>query len=307
MALAACSERTPTQAVVPKYVPAPPPVALSEAQVAQRAALQALTAPAGGVKPRFLPTPGYVLIPAGTFTMGIPPADVDPPGYYNDAPTHRVTLTHSFEMQATEVTEAEYARLMPATPSQRTGCPDCPVTNVNWHQAVTYCNQLSKRAQLPPCYVVMGFDVTYAGASCPGYRLPSEAEWEYAARAGTNARRWDSAANVYDLAWIDTNSGDLSLQPPQLVKHPVRRKRPNPFGLYDMLGNVWEWVWDWQGDYPAAASADPRGPDKGENRGFRGGSFKHSESEATAGFRNGYGPGNQVEFVGMRCVRSVTR
>jgi formylglycine-generating enzyme required for sulfatase activity len=273
----------------------------SPAQLAQKQALATLAKGAT----RFVPTPGFVLIPAGTFTMGVPPAELDPPGSYNDAPQHRVTLTRAFEMKATEVTESEYADLMAAAPRQKTGCDACPVTNVSWFQAVAYCNQLSKRRQLPPCYVIDGFRVEYLGPACPGYRLPTEAEWEWAARAGTESRRFDMAADVHDLAWVDTNSGAETPDGPALVKHEVGRKRKNPFGVHDLYGNAWEWVWDWMVPYPIQDAVDPRGPETGENRALRGGGYKGPENEAVAGFRLGYGPGNQVEFVGFRVVRSV--
>lgn len=263
--------------------PPPPPQPAPEQVKERKAAL------ASGVTL----TEGFVVIPAGSFAMGAPDGEVEG---FNDALQHPVTLTRAFEVQTTEVTEGQYRDLMGATDAQKTGCDDCPVVNVSWFQAVTYCNQLSKRRGLSPCYTVAGFDVQWKGLSCQGYRLPTEAEWEYAARAGTTGPRYGEVA---EIAWIDVNS--------ELRPQKVGQKRPNPWGLYDMLGNAFEWTWDWMGPYPSGPQTDPVGPPGGENRVFRGGSFKHPDVEARAAFRNGYGPGNQVEFIGFRCVRSLGR
>lgn len=229
--------------------------------------------------------------------MGVPADEGGQPGeVYNDAPAHPVTISRSFEMHATEVTQAAYGELMGATEAQRTGCATCPVANVSWLQAVTYCNQLSKRRNLPSCYLVAGTDATFVGLTCRGYRLPTEAEWEYAARAGTTGKRY---GDLDAIGWIDTNSG----QRPQ----PVRGKVANGWGLYDMIGNVFEWTHDWQAEYPKGPVTDPTGPAGGQNKVFRGGGFPMPESEARAGFRNAYGPMNQVAFVGFRCVRTLVR
>jgi formylglycine-generating enzyme required for sulfatase activity len=183
---------------------------------------------------------------------------------------------------------------MATSPRHRSGCDSCPVTHVSWYQAVTYCNALSQRRQLPACYTVNGLSVVWPGPSCQGYRLPTEAEWEYAARAGSDAPQYGP---VDEVAWYDENA--------QLKVHTVGGKRPNAFGLYDMLGNVAEWVWDWQAEYPRRTVRDPIGPGSGENRLFRGGSWRYGDGESTAGFRSAYGPLNQVEFIGFRCVRSL--
>ena len=213
---------------------------------------------------------------------------------YNDAPQHPVTLTRPFEIQATEVTVAQYGALMPAQLSQKSGCADCPVVNVSWFEAVTYCNALSKQRGLRACVTLAGTEPTFAGLDCAGFRLPTEAEWEYAARAGTTQARY---GELDAIAWYDVNSG--------LALHPVGAKAPNAWNLNDMLGNAYEWTWDWQGDYPTGAVTDPLGAPGGINRVFRGGGYKHPDVEARAGFRNAYGPANQVEFIGFRCVRTL--
>ncbi len=266
----------------------------SAAQVAQQAAVLAVAASQ---------TDGFVVIPAGTYLQGVTAADLEP-GALNDAPQHPVTISRAFEIQVTEVTQAQYEKQIgKLQPEQDTRCADCPVVAVSWFEAAGYCNALSKAHKLPQCHTfdalaAHGGATTSAGPSCRGYRLPTEAEWEYAARAGTLGSRY---GEVDAVAWVDMNSGVGDA----LALHPVAKKAPNAWGLHDMLGNVFEWTADWQGDYPTVAVTDPVGPAQGQNRLFRGGSFKAVAAEATAWFRTGYGPKNQVEFLGFRCVRSL--
>ena len=267
-------------AAKPSLPPPPTPAQLAQAETAKNVAGQA--------------TDGFVVVPAGQFVMGSAAQETD--DAYNDAPQHSVTLTRPFEMQATEVTVAQYAALMPAQASQKSECADCPVVNVSWFEAVTYCNALSKQRGLPSCVTLAGTEPTFSVLNCSGYRLPTEAEWEYAARAGTTGPRYGELGEV---AWYDENAA--------LKPHPVGQKKANAWGLFDMLGNAYEWTWDWQGDYPTAPVSDPLGAASGINRVFRGGGFKHPDVEARAGFRNAYGPSNQVEFIGFRCVRTLAK
>lgn len=226
--------------------------------------------------------------------MGAPAAELEP-GAWNDATLHEVIIKHPFEMQATETTQEAYARVMNGSlPAQEKKCPNCPVVNVSWFHAIGYCNALSRAQNLPVCYEVHDKETRFAGLGCKGYRLPTESEWEYAARAGTTTPRYGDADAI---AWTDGNS--------KLEPQPVGGKKPNGWGLYDMLGNAFEWVHDWQGAYPPGTVTDPVGPPSGENRTFRGGSFRHPDVESRAAFRNGYGPSNQVEFIGFRCARSL--
>ncbi len=267
--------------------PAPP----TPAQMAQAAEAMAVAASR---------TDGFIVIPKGSMTMGQAKEEVAQ-GEVDDALQHPVTLTRTFEMQATEVTQAEYLKNIGKLPAkQDRDCPDCPVTLVSWFQAVAYCNMLSQQRNLPKCY---GLDaqgqVSFAGTACRGYRLPTEAEWEYAARAGSTKPRY--ADEIDEIAWVDINAGLGDV----LAIHSVGRKQPNAWGLYDMLGNAAEWVNDWQGPFTSVAVTDPEGPGGGENRVFRGGCYKMPANEARANFRNGYGPKNQVEFLGFRPVRSL--
>jgi formylglycine-generating enzyme required for sulfatase activity len=214
----------------------------------------------------------WVTIPAGTFTMGSPPDEL---GRFDDEGEHQVTLTRSFEILSTEVTQNDFQTLMNYNPSYTTGCGlDCPVEMVNTHEAAAYCNALSVQKGLSPCYICTGertevncsLDSNYATPyDCPGYRLPTEAEFEVAARAGTTSATYNGNLSwaygacaqgdfVTDpIAWFCGNSGALGVG----IPHPVGQKAPNDFGLYDMLGNVFEWTADFAAFYPTGSVTDP--------------------------------------------------
>ncbi len=269
----------PTAKETPLPPPPPSPIFNAGAAPAERTAV----------------TPGFVKIPAGRFTMGSPPGEA---GRSVDELPHDVSIRWPFEIQATEVTQAEYEALIGKNPSHNKACGGrCPVEMVSWYEAVHYCNELSRRRKLSLCYVEAGANISFKGVHCGGYRLPTEAEWEYAARAGTRGARY---GNLADVAWYDLNS--------KLESHPVGSRKPNRWGLYDTLGNVAEWVWDWQAPYDKPGDAplvDPVGAASGDNRLFRGGAYRWSGHEARAAFRNAYGPGNKVEWIGFRCARSL--
>jgi len=203
----------------------------------------------GGVHPYV--AANFVWIKPGTFMMGSP--DSDTAAFHTEKPPHRVTLTHDFWMGRCEVTQGEFEKLMGYNPSNFRDMPLRPVEQISWVQAVSYCDRLthSERAagRLPKGYV---------------YRLPTEAEWEYACRAGTETRYsfGDKDADLPKYAWYAANSGDTT--------HPVAQKLPNPWGLYDMHGNVWELCHDWFGPYDARSVTDPEGPTLGEARVHRG-------------------------------------
>ncbi|MSQ81340.1 MAG: hypothetical protein EXR77_00225 [Myxococcales bacterium] len=259
-----------------------------EAQIEQQQAAAALASKA-------IISPGFVLIPAGRFSMGV----ADPPdGSQNDARYHDVSIVRPFEMSAAETSARHYREIAGTSPELDATCSgvdDCPVAHVSWPQAVHYCNELSKRKGISPCYTLNGEAVVWnGGVKCRGFRLPTEAEWEYAARAGNAGLRYGVADAI---SWFDENAS--------LRVHSTKRKRPNPWGLYDMLGNLAEWVWDWHAAYPKTSQVDPVGPIGGDNRVYRGGSWRYSDFEATFGARSAMGPGNRVEFIGFRCVRSL--
>ena len=164
-----------------------------------------------------------------------------------------------------------------------------------------YCNRLSEKDGLGACYQVQDGEVEW-DRSADGYRLPTEAEWEYACRAGTSSR-WsfgDDEAELDRHAWYSTNS--------DREPHPVGEKEPNSWQIYDMHGNVYEWCWDWLGDYPEDPQDDPTGLLRGSsNRVLRGGSFLFTPWGLRSAFRGRFGPEDRDWDVGFRCVRSPCR
>ncbi len=272
-------------------VPAPPSTVEVTAvpPAVPQASAPALVAPiqeAAGLSPDGCPA-GYVRIAPGTFTMGSPSGEL---GQGLDETIHRVTLTRAFCMKATEVTQGEWQAVMGSNPSEFKSCgTNCPVEQVNWDDALGYANALSRSEGLPECYARS----TFTGLDCRGYRLPTEAEWEYAARAGTTAATY---GNLDSVAWYDQNADGST--------HPVRQKQPNASGLYDMLGNVNEWTGDWVGTYPGTVT-DPTGPTRGSLRVLRGGSWVYSARFARAAERAYGAPRQRLSFHGFRLAKTA--
>ena len=251
---------------------------------------------------------GFVLIEAGSFQMGSPSGEQ---GREDDERQHRVTLTRDYFMQAHEVTQGEWQGLMGNNPSSFSSCgSDCPVEWVNWYEAVAYANAASRSDGLEECYELSGCQespgndmecsrVRFSGLSCEGYRLPTEAEWEYAARAGSMTARYcgESESCLSGVAWYDGNSGSAT--------HGVGEKQANAWGLYDMLGNVYEWTWDWHGDYPSGSVTDPLGPGSGSSRVRRGGSWYYDARSVRSAYRDSFGPGGRCVNIGFRLARSA--
>jgi formylglycine-generating enzyme required for sulfatase activity len=209
------------------------------------------SAPATGkrfYRARVFPAPtNMVFIPPGTFRMGSPSNEVD--RAYYEGPQTEVIISHGFWMGKYEVTQGEYLAVMGNNPSFFTGDTNLPVNSVSWFDATNYCATLTQGEQ------ALGRIPT----NC-AYRLPTEAEWEYACRAWTSDRRFSYGddpgyTNLTNYAWYADNSGQ--------TPHPVGQKLPNPWGLYDMYGNVWEWCQDWYGQYPGGIVVDPQGPGDG--------------------------------------------
>ncbi|MDR2484547.1 MAG: formylglycine-generating enzyme family protein, partial [Treponema sp.] len=210
---------------------------------------------------------GFVKIPGGTFMMGSP---ADEPGRASNETQHQVTVG-SFYMGRYAVTQAEWRAVMGNNPSSFEG-GSLPVECVNWYDAVEYCNKRSRREGLSPAYRINGTDVRW-DRNVNGYRLPTEAEWEYACRAGTSGPF--STGNNITTSQANYN-GNYPYN--NNAKGANRRKTvevgsfgSNGWGLYDMHGNVWEWCWDWYEDYTGAAQTDPAGPSAGGDRVLRGG------------------------------------
>lgn len=238
----------------------------------------------------------FVKMDAGTFSMGCSADD------YSDETVHSVTLTRDFWICDHEVTQAEYKAVMGTNPSFHTGDENRPVERVSWNDAIAYCNARSTNEGRTPCYTVSGSSVT-CNFDANGYRLPTEAEWEYAARAGdttTSARTWSgtsSESSLGNYAWYIANSRSTT--------HPVKDKQPNAKGLYDMSGNVNEWCWDWYGSYGSSAVTDPTGPSSGSTRVYRGGSSWYNAAYCAVSSRFDYNPGDRYSILGFRVCRSA--
>ena len=239
--------------------------------------------PAGRVAAEFTNALGmkFVLIPAGTFIMGSP---LNEPGRDSDEGRHKVTLTRPFYIQTTEVTQGQWQAVMGENPSHFRDCGEtCPVEMVSWHDTQRFIARLN------------------AMAGVYTYRLPTEAEWEYAARSGSQSALSNGIITVtgcaYDakldhIGWYCGNSGNKS--------HPVAQKQPNSWGVYDMHGNVWEWCHDWYGNYPSGPVTDPQGPAVGLIRVNRGGSWWWFARFCRSANRIRYMPFDQTEDTGFR-------
>ncbi|MDD4891763.1 MAG: formylglycine-generating enzyme family protein [Phycisphaerae bacterium] len=218
----------------------------------------------------------FTIIPAGTFTMGSPDGEQD--RRKDEGPRREVTLRKPLCIGMYEVTQRQYQAVMGTNPSRFKG-DDNPVDSVSWSDAVAFCRKLSAKT----------------GGS---FRLPTEAEWEYACRAGSTSRfnGCDADLDLGAFAWHGGNSEGKT--------HPVGLKKPNAFGLYDMHGNVWEWCGDWYSEeaYKAADRVDPRGPSAGSFRVIRGGSWGSYPKNCRSALRHWITPTDCSNVVGFRVV-----
>jgi sulfatase modifying factor 1 len=248
-------------------------------------------------------TPEMILVEAGSFPMG----SID--GLPGEQPVHTVHITRPFYIAKYTVTFNEYDKFyhdnlgtgIRKPDDEGLGRGNRPV-EVTWCDAVAYCNWLSEKEGLPPCYNGKG-KMTRCDFSANGYRLPTEAEWEYAARGGTKTRGYTYAGsdNPDDVAWYADNSGGQI--------HPVGQKQPNELGLYDMSGNIWEWCWDWYAeDYYASSPAnDPEGPALGPDTSLRvkrGGRADLDADSIRATYRSAEGISFPAGGNGFRLVRT---
>ncbi len=226
---------------------------------------------------------GFVWIEPGNFVSGSPLSEAN---RNIGEVQHTVILTEGFWLSDHEVTQGEYQAVMGITPAYFTGNLSRPVEQVSWDDAVLYCQKLTERER-------SAGRITAQQA----YRLPTEAEWEYAARARTTGPRY---GDLDAIAWWDGNSGGQT--------RPVKQKAANAWGLYDMMGNVWEWCSDWYGEYPTFfVVTDPLGPASGSGRVFRGGSWRHDAVNARSAIRGGYDPGYRLNDLGFRPALSSVR
>ena len=247
----------------------------------------------------------FVWVPAGEFLMGSTSALADD----DERPRTRVRISRGFYLGKYEVTQGQWQAVMGSNPSGFDECgSDCPVETVSWEDAQEFIGKLN------------------AAAGGNRYRLPTEAEWEYAARAGSRTETpagdlsilgMNNAPLLDGIAWYGGNSGvsyaagydcsdwgEKQHASSRCGTHPVGRKAPNAWGLHDMLGNVWEWVEDWKGDYPGGAVTDPRGPGSGSKRVTRGGSWADGAGYCRASARINISPGYRNFHLGFRLLRT---
>lgn len=229
--------------------------------------------------------------PPGTFMMGSPTSEKD---RNDDETQHEVRLTKGFWLCKVPVTVAAFRKFVNATgyktEAEKAGdddtwrdpgfeqTPSHPVVLVSWNDAQAYIKWLNEN------YAPSGME----------FKLPTEAEWEYACRAGTTSKYNVSGESLDSLGWYDDNSGGRT--------HAVGGKAPNAWGLYDMHGNVWEWCADWYGDYPSGTVTDPTGPSSGSDRVLRGGSWRYSARLCRSAYRFGSGPANRNCYYGFRLL-----
>ena len=210
-----------------------------------------------------------VRVEPGTFVMGSPTGERD------ERPPHRVTISRAFRVSMFEITQAQWSRLMPSNPSPEKGA-DLPVSNVSWIEGAEFIAKLNERI---------------GGAR---FRLPTEAEWEYACRSGTTG---DYAGQLDVMAWHEATSGDRV--------HPIGTRAPNSWGIFDMHGNVWEWCSDFYGPYSRGESVDPVGPSTGGYRVVRGGAFDEPGEGCRSPNRNLEPAGKRDSTIGLRIVREM--
>jgi len=217
----------------------------------------------------------FVLLQAGEFQMGA--SD----GAKDEQPVHTVRISKPFYLGQYEVTQAQWQAVMGNNPSRFTGDPARPVENVSWEDVQEFIRRLNTKES----------GVTY--------RLPTEAEWEYAARAGTKRAYsfGNDKSQLSQYAWYGDTSGSQT--------HPGGKLKPNAWGLYDMHGNVWEWVQDWYWPYTADAAVDPAGPSSGSSRVLRGGGWDRGASYCRSAYRGGAAPGDRRTARGFRLLRMV--
>jgi formylglycine-generating enzyme required for sulfatase activity len=217
----------------------------------------------------------FVRIPAGEFRMG------STDGHADERPVHTVRISQPFYLGIHAVTQGQWEAAMGNNPSRFTGDPNRPVERVSWEDVQEFIGRLNARE---------GHTL---------YRLPTEAEWEYAARAGSTTAYCfgDDSHRLGEYAWYSENAGRQT--------HPVGTLQPNAWGLYDMHGNVWEWVQDWYGKYAAEPVTDPQGPALGSARVYRGGSWSYGAGYCRSAYRRHDAPGYRYGGLGFRLLRTA--
>ena len=256
--------------------------------------------------------PTLVRVPAGSFSMGSPVSEA---GRQSDEQSHSVEMDQRFEIAASPVTQDLFKTVMGTTPASHQG-DQRAVDRVSWWEAIEFCNRLSEALKLTPVYRrskevlttetqgLMGkkksssrVDVCYWDRGANGFRLPTEAEWEYAARADQDFV-WAGSNEPEDIAWFNN-----AARGPQRV----REKQPNTWHLHDLSGNVAEWVWDWYAPFDPSPAKNPRGPRSGSSRVTKGGNMARSAGHARIAARSKLAPGSSSALVGFRVARSIVK
>jgi formylglycine-generating enzyme required for sulfatase activity len=245
-----------------------------------------------------------VYCPPGCFQMGASSSDVE--AYHYEKPQHEVRLTRGFWMWQTPVTQGQFSSLMGYNPSSFPGHDHRPVEQLSWFEAAAFCNALSRLQGLDEVYLLHGNgrEVTaevhpsYAGSAyyeAKGWRLPTEAEWEYACRSHATTPRYGASEMI---AWYWENS--------EKQTQPVAQKQANAWGLHDMLGNVYEWCYDWWSDYSLRSQSDPVTSQGGSQRVQRGGCWYYRAEYCRASYRYCYAPNTCYNNLGFRVVKTQT-
>jgi len=246
----------------------------------------------------------FALIKGGTFTMGSP---ISEPERQTDETQHRVTVG-DFYLDKYSVTQKEYRELMSGNPSENSG-DNLPVENITWFDAVRYCNARSAKEGLTPAYTISGETVTWNRAA-NGYRLPTEAEWEYACRAETTTpfntgnNITDKEANCYNHYGYNNNSSGRVTGGARGSTAPVGSYAANKWGLFDMHGNTADWCWDWYGEYQTTAQTNLQGPLNGTLKVNRGGGFNDFPKHIRSAYRAATPPDNTSFNLGFRLARN---
>ena len=252
-------------------------------------------------KPKLEEHVEMILVKGGTFRMG----DVWGDGHSRELPVHDITLS-SFYIGKYEVTQKLYREIMGNNPSYFIG-DSLPVEHVSWYDAVAFCNALSDTTGLEAVYTIDSLSVT-ADFTKNGYRLPTEAEWEYAARSrGRDDRKYSGTNTESELgnyAWYYDNSHNLGSSHPNYGTNDVGTKLANDLGIYDMSGNVWEWCWDWYGAYSSSSQTNPTGPSTGISRLRRGGSWYYYGYYCSVAYRADRAPLARDYVLGFRLARN---
>jgi len=237
-------------------------------------------------------SPNLIIIEGGTFIMGSDEAGE------REQPAHTVTVS-SFLMSESEVTQNMWNEVMDDNPSRLKG-ESLPVERITWMMAIEFCNGLSLKEGLEPFYIITDEGVQ-ADWSKNGYRLPTEAEWEFAAKGGNKSQGLQFAGSdtIDEVAWHKENS--------RFKTHNVKEKKANELGLYDMSGNVYEWCWDWFGEtyYADSPAQDPKGPETGERKILRGGCWYSEARHSVIVARVHADPDGQGANVGFRVCRNL--